>query len=765
MAYQAPKWTQLTTPSSATSVNALTSAGDLFSKAIDKAQDTLTSYDEGVESRLQEDSDVNTAALRRRLESATDLDSLNAMQGDISATGLKGYGKRIDADALSQSFTKERGVMRDNFEQNFRENISQKLANATTPEEVAAVQAEVTNANAKNSWLDTSGQISAVSAADKVAKELQTKQQVTQFGIDLSGKSVKDLQDQRALIDSKMPGAKSKLDSIDRVINETILLESNQFSESIALEIAAAETPEQEAAILARVTKQQETNPEQDLTGVINATSELRTKLQTEDDRIAINTLTATVAQETDTTKLQTQLDKLNETPDVDNYTARRKVIMDRIAVVKGINETKSTNTLIKNIKGKSYDDLTAEINTLSEGGGQFQEKINIIRLQQSNIIEEEQKQYDIDTEIDLRAAAEDGIVSLQTAVNKLKTEGVKTSDGKLINAASIDQIEAEVRGIAAENSKNNATSRALGEQQKLFNNNDSYVKQAIVDIPNAAQYTSVDNNGQPIFSADMPADLKKLVQDRANSLGYTAPPKGILNQEEYISNLIENDGLSRDVAVQVTKDIDTSMYNAFNMSTAGKEKLAEKTAIVDGNLKEDIRLADVVYEKSTTLSGFNNTTIADIVGDPDEDINGWLRKHVDNEKWYYPSEGKDYTEINAQVQDIIENGVDGTKPEDIPANVIKLVISRRLTARNGDQLAYVNMNTGDLKDLVKSALTEVDELTRLDKHIKVYKDWREKTSKLKAAASQQIMIDSTDIAIRFGNTRRSDVFKGGSTN
>jgi hypothetical protein len=26
-------------------------------------------------------------------------------------------------------------------------------------------------------------------------------------------------------------------------------------------------------------------------------------------------------------------------------------------------------------------------------------------------------------------------------------------------------------------------------------------------------------------------------------------------------------------------------------------------------------------------------------------------------------------------------------------------------------------------------------------------------------------MIDSTDIAIRFGNTRRSDVFKGGSTN
>jgi hypothetical protein len=28
------------------------------------------------------------------------------MQGDISATGLEGYGKRIDADALNQSFDK-----------------------------------------------------------------------------------------------------------------------------------------------------------------------------------------------------------------------------------------------------------------------------------------------------------------------------------------------------------------------------------------------------------------------------------------------------------------------------------------------------------------------------------------------------------------------------------------------------------------------------------------------------------------------------------
>ena len=171
MAYTAPKWTQMTAPSGTTSVNALTSAGDLFSKAMDSASEGLKSYDKGVESRLQEDSDVNTAALRRRLESATDLDSLNAMQGDISATGLEGYGKRIDADALNQSFDKERGVLRGEFQQEFNENFSQRMAESETPEDFATRQAELTQANKDNSFLDISGQITSVASAAKSAKE------------------------------------------------------------------------------------------------------------------------------------------------------------------------------------------------------------------------------------------------------------------------------------------------------------------------------------------------------------------------------------------------------------------------------------------------------------------------------------------------------------------------------------------------------------------------------------------------------------------
>ena len=170
------KWTQLSTPSGATAVDAMSTAGDLWKQSMQTIQGGLTAYDKGVETRLQEDSDVNTAALRRQLEGAGTLSELNAMQGDISATGLQGYGKRIDADALSQSFNKERGVMRGEFQDQFNEQISTGYANATTVDEVKAINNQVAAANEKDSWLDVSSQITQGSAGLKTAldKEAQT---------------------------------------------------------------------------------------------------------------------------------------------------------------------------------------------------------------------------------------------------------------------------------------------------------------------------------------------------------------------------------------------------------------------------------------------------------------------------------------------------------------------------------------------------------------------------------------------------------------
>ena len=211
------KWTQLSTPSGATAVNAMSTAGDLWKQSMQTIQGGLTAYDKGVETRLQEDSDVNTAALRRRLEGAGTLSELNAMQGDISATGLQGYGKRIDADALSQSFNKERGVMRGEFQDQFNEQISTGYANATTVDEVKAINNQVAAANEKDSWLDVSSQITQGSAGLKTAldKEAQTAtdaQVQKQAGMNVAG-----LED---ALNALVPGSLNFTENQTRITNQ-----------------------------------------------------------------------------------------------------------------------------------------------------------------------------------------------------------------------------------------------------------------------------------------------------------------------------------------------------------------------------------------------------------------------------------------------------------------------------------------------------------------------------------------------------------------
>jgi len=187
MAYTAPKWTQMTAPSGTTSVNALTAAGDLFSKAMESAQTGLTNYDKGVESRLQDDSDVNTAALRRRLENAGNLDQLNAI--DLSANALQGYGKRIDADALQSSFKQERGVLRGENEQQYNEQFQQQLNDATTIEEYTAIRDGM---SANPVWYDDAARIASLGTGTEQAKTLAAQQQSNQLikesaGLDVAG--------------------------------------------------------------------------------------------------------------------------------------------------------------------------------------------------------------------------------------------------------------------------------------------------------------------------------------------------------------------------------------------------------------------------------------------------------------------------------------------------------------------------------------------------------------------------------------------------
>jgi len=297
MAYTAPKWTQMTAPSGTTSVNALTAAGDLFSKAMESAQTGLSNYDKGVEARLKDDSDVNTAALRRRLEGATDLASLNAMQSDISATGLEGYGKRIDADALSQSFDKERGVLRGEAEQQYGEQFQQQLNDATTIEEYTAIRDSM---SANPTWYDDASRIQSLGAGMEGARTLEANTASTALSQSFVGKSYDEL------------------------------------------------------AAMAKLVKPGDLNADQDLAAIASQQNLVRSDAQTDYDNSGEKSLLAAAkkggrgALEAEMARLTTEASKPGSKIDLSN------VLSTYQGLVAGANETTATNTVVGAVANQS---------------------------------------------------------------------------------------------------------------------------------------------------------------------------------------------------------------------------------------------------------------------------------------------------------------------------------------------------------------------------------------------------------------------------
>lgn len=221
MAYTAPKWTQMVSPSGATSVNAITAAGDLFSKAMDSASKGLKDFDTGVETRRQDDSDVNTAALRRQLEGASSLDELNAMKSSISAEGLQEYDNRIDRDALDQSFDKERGVLRGEDEQQYNEQFQQKLNDANSIEEYTNIR----NSMASNpTWYDDALRIQSLGVGMEGARTLEANTASTALSQSFAGKSFNELADMAKLI---KPGDLNAREDLAAIATQQKLVRSN----------------------------------------------------------------------------------------------------------------------------------------------------------------------------------------------------------------------------------------------------------------------------------------------------------------------------------------------------------------------------------------------------------------------------------------------------------------------------------------------------------------------------------------------------------
>lgn len=241
MAYTAPRWTQMTAPSATTSVNALATAGDLFSKAMDTAQAGVSNFDKGVKSRLKEDSDVNTAALRRRLEGAGNLDALNAMQSEISATGLEGYGKRIDADALSQSFDKERGVLRGDAENQFKEQLAIDQLGVTDTAGQRSLIESLQAQQVASPYMDLSAQISAAGGTlkDYQGKDQQTAAN-TEIGIMQNTKDVSVLEAQLVGLDPSSPKYLSLVDAINTRKGAIYGEQQDTFDRELAEQVTAA---------------------------------------------------------------------------------------------------------------------------------------------------------------------------------------------------------------------------------------------------------------------------------------------------------------------------------------------------------------------------------------------------------------------------------------------------------------------------------------------------------------------------------------------
>jgi len=551
MAYSAPKWTQMTAPSGTTSVNALTSAGDLFSKAMDAASDGLKSYDKGVESRLQEDSDVNTAALRRRLESATDLDSLNAMQGDISASGLEGYGKRIDADALSASFNKERGVMRGEFENEFREDISRQYANAITPDEVRAVDQQVEQANQKNNFLDTSGLIKTGADRLQVATDLDTEQRTTQFGIDNRGKSFEELTAIIGNITGTDTAAIAKRQAAEAEQKIALTRETQVIQESFAAEQLTATTPELQKALQAKIEGLIKTRPEIDFSQMTKELGISIDKADLEQARLSSNELQLAAIDMSvdDLKKAQKKL-----LPGALNFEKDSEAYKDLIVARKDINQTK----------------------------------------------------FDDDAETSMHLESTKGVKALEVERDRLLKEAKTNPD---LNLSFIRSYFDTRREVALKSSLDNVASTARNKRTILLESNLNSFHEAKLLIPEKFRsLIKIDKLGNLDLDPTLPPDVAERFAKIATGFGYEGEGKNFVGRENEFFTA-ETSSLGADFSSLSEEELNLAndlrqrtRQNGLELSPLATKDLAKGTLAINEQHERDIKRVNEDYQ-STVLN------------------------------------------------------------------------------------------------------------------------------------------------------------------
>ena len=762
MAYQAPKWTQLTTPSSATSVNALTSAGDLFSKAIDKAQDTLTSYDEGVESRLQEDSDVNTAALRRRLESATDLDSLNAMQGDISATGLKGYGKRIDADALSQSFDKERGVLRGEFEQEYNEDFSQRLNQAKTPAEYELIrQSMATNPK----YFDDASRITALGAGTDKAIQTQTDQSVLEQGIKWRNKSSKEINEEIGNIKGDTPGAQALIAAGNLAAQAALTRETNNFSELTTTKIRAAKTTAEYDEIASEIAKMQIANPEMNLTPLINSSADLKERVDAA-NQLRIENDLAMELEGNDNVENLTKLRIANKNTAAPNWRVLDSQYASQIKQATENNRSRKIAGISKSGLTASPQDLLAELEKVDTEvlGSEFEIQAYNIAIQQADT----RLQDDFDKKVleELEAAKDVGIVALTDAAKRLKKS---LPENSRVDIAGVEQMVNTLREAALGSSVSTITSNKLSEQQATFSGNDTAVRKAVETIGTASNYVTVAKNGQVVFAKNTPQNIIDRVSIEARANGYKEPIRGLTEDKGAFKDDLIQRGFSPDQATSLTDSIDKSLSISFDFNDSTQKDYETEKANLERKQSSKLQNAEKVFDRiETDLFAAKESIQQNVVGDFSEDISVWVENNIAEAGWFGFSENFDKEEINRMTDTLLNTYINVTKNNKterilIPAPALKVVLSRSRDADGQVDTPTAWAEAGGIEDLARSVEElmnrENDALTR---SISALSQYNTEVQKIEVAHAASVSALATSLKVR-DNVRQKNLLPDAS--
>ena len=702
MAYSPPKWTQLTTPSNATALESIKVAGDYFGNFADTLGGMRKSYDDGKEVRRKDDSDVNTAALRRKLEDASNLDSLEAMKSQISGAGLEQYEDRIDADVLSAAFDKEQGVMRGEAEQQYNEEFAARLNQAKTPEEFEAIRQSM---SANPEYYNEAANIASLGAATDTAIQTQTDQNVTQQSIQWRGKTSKQINDEIALIKGTDAGATELIAAGNLAASAALTRETNDFSEKTTTKIRAAKTEDDYNLIAEEITAMQLSNPEMNLTNLINSNADLKQRVDLAAQKTTENDLALKLENLTDVDKLR-ELRANNKTTGALNWRELDQQYADQIKKATADNQSIKLATILKSAVTATPQSLIKKLDKVDTdvvGSEKIIEGYTRAIAQADTRL---QKQFDKQVTEELEQAKDIGIVALTKAAKKLKAS---LPEDSRVDISGVEKMVSTLRTAALGSSVSTITTTKLEQQQETFDTNDKALQIAVRAVTDASQYVTTAKNGQIIFAVDTPQIIRDRVSLEARENGYVEPIRGLSDDKGAFNKDLIGRGFTPEQATALTNSIDQSLSISFDFNESTQQDYATGKAALNVKQATKLKSAEEVFKRvETDLFTATESIKNNVVGDFSEDISVWVNNNISTSNMFGFSSDFDNEEVNRITNTLLEEDITVTNSNGkeevikIPPEALKIIYSRTMDADGQVDITTASTENGAVDDIKK---------------------------------------------------------------